>query len=643
MATSRALAVAATHAPDALATALAKANVDAPRNRCELWWRRVLTRSDALATDDLSSRPIIARDLARAAGPALEALALASSSSSSSSSVFDACAAAFRAAAASGSFSSGERPREGPGGLNDSTDCAGVLNDAAFFEELFEPLNPPPGRVARGDGADGVVGVDVLAATRALRLALDALVSSSSSSSFSSSSSSSSSSSFSSEAGSAAVAAVRACAATLVERRRAMGARVASDSTFVRECAATLASSARATALVAERGGTPPSEWTLATAALGAAIAGSVPASSPHFRASLVALDALLASSDKSTRPEDGAAMSAPLLALAVDISREDDDKVDHGSSHHQNGDVLARLFARAALECPRDDVTLLAATRALEAARDAIDAGGGVSPASASVAAVAAGVIASRDGGGGINRAVPNAVDVDAVVGSIVGGAAEPRAASAALAAVRETLALERTPGKPSALGDGDDRFGGSDDDVSNVAFAFLRAHGAAAAAGTRARCALAAAAAAAGDDRARGDHARAVAEGLKLCAAAVTKLASSREGAGGGDSAVSAVSAAVSVFLPLAMDAGAGVGDDERRAAPHPPVPELRAAAAALVRMVAAAAPEGFRHAVAALGSESRSRLQSALAGGGGIATTPGGAAAPGTPPAISLGSMG
>jgi hypothetical protein len=406
-----------------------------------------------------------------------------------------------------------------------------------------------------------------------------------------------------------------------------------------------LASSARATALVAERGGAPPSEWTLATAALGAAIAGSVPASSPHFRAALVALDALLASSDKSTRPEDGAAMSAPLLALAVDISREDDDKVDHGSSHHQNGDVLARLFARAALECPRDDVTLLAATRALEAARDAIDAGGGVSPASASVAAVAAGVIASRDGGGGINRAVPNAVDVDAVVGSIVGGAAEPRAASAALAAVRETLALERTPGKPSALGDGDDRssFGGSDDDVSNVAFAFLRAHGAAAAAGTRARCALAAAAAAAGDDRARGDHARAVAEGLKLCAAAVTKLASSREGAGGGDSAVSAVSAAVSVFLPLAMDAGAGVGDDERRAAPHPAVPELRAAAAALVRMVAAAAPEGFRRAVAALGSESRSRLQSALAGGGGIATTPGGAAAPGTPPAISLGSMG
>ena len=89
--------------------------------------------------------------------------------------------------------------------------------------------------------------------------------------------------------------------------------------------------------------------------------------------------------------------------------------------------------------------------------------------------------------------------------------------------------------------------------------------------------------------------------------------------------------------------MDAGAGVGDDERRAAPHPAVPELRAAAAALVRMVAAAAPEGFRHAVAALGSESRSRLQSALAGGGGIATTPGGAAAPGTPPAISLGSMG
>ena len=41
VATSRALAVAATHAPDALATALAKANVDAPRNRCELWWRRV--------------------------------------------------------------------------------------------------------------------------------------------------------------------------------------------------------------------------------------------------------------------------------------------------------------------------------------------------------------------------------------------------------------------------------------------------------------------------------------------------------------------------------------------------------------------------------------------------------------------------
>ena len=94
----------------------------------------------------------------------------------------------------------------------------------------------------------------------------------------------------------------------------------------------------------------------------------------------------------------------------------------------------------------------------------------------------------------------------------------------------------------------------------------------------------------------------------------------------------------------MPLAMDAGAGVAGDERRAA-HSPVPELRAAAAALVRMAAAAAPEGFRTAVAALGSESRSRLQSALASSspGGVATTPGGVAAPGTPPAISLGSMG
>ena len=342
VATSRALAVAATHAPDALATALAKANVDAPRNRCELWWRRVLTRSDALATDDLSSRPIIARDLARAAGPALEALALASSSSSSSSSVFDACAAAFRAAAASGSFPSGDYSAA------DSTDSgvSGVLNDAAFFEELFEPLNPPPGRVVRGDG-DAGGGVDVVAAARALRLALDAL-------------DSSSSSSFSSPAESAAVSAVRACAATLVERRRAMGTRVVSDSTFVRECAATLASSARATASAVNRGGAsppsaeapppppPPSEWTLATAALGAAIAGSVPASSPHFRVSLVALDAMLASSE-STRPEDGAAMSAPLLALATSAAVDD----ASGGSSHQNGDVLARLFARAALECP--------------------------------------------------------------------------------------------------------------------------------------------------------------------------------------------------------------------------------------------------------------------------------------------------
>ena len=119
------------------------------------------------------------------------------------------------------------------------------------------------------------------------------------------------------------------------------------------------------------------SEWTLATAALGAAIAGSVPASSPHFRVSLVALDAMLASSE-STRPEDGAAMSAPLLALATSAAVDD----ASGGSSHQNGDVLARLFARAALECPRDDVALLAATRALEAARDAIYAGGGVSPA---------------------------------------------------------------------------------------------------------------------------------------------------------------------------------------------------------------------------------------------------------------------
>ena len=162
-----------------------------------------------------------------------------------------------------------------------------------------------------------------------------------------------------------------------------MGARVVSDSTFVRECAATFASSARATASAVNRGGAsppsaeapppppPPSEWTLATAALGAAIAGSVPASSPHFRVSLVALDAMLASSE-STRPEDGAAMSAPLLALATSAAVDD----ASGGSSHQNGDVLARLFARAALECPRDDVALLAATRALEAARDAIDAG---------------------------------------------------------------------------------------------------------------------------------------------------------------------------------------------------------------------------------------------------------------------------
>ena len=179
VATSRALAVTATHAPDALAAALAKANVDAPGERLELWWRRVLARCDSLAPDDLSSRPIVARDLARASGPALEALA--SSSSSSSSSVFDACAAAFRAAAASGSFPSGDYSAA------DSTDSgvSGVLNDAAFFEELFEPLNPPPGRVARGDG-DAGGGVDVVAAARALRLALDALDSSSSSSSFSS-------------------------------------------------------------------------------------------------------------------------------------------------------------------------------------------------------------------------------------------------------------------------------------------------------------------------------------------------------------------------------------------------------------------------------------------------------------------------
>ena len=65
---------------------------------------------DAIARANGYRRDRVARDLARASGPALGALA-SSSSSSSSSSVFDACAAAFRAAAASGSFPSRELRR----------------------------------------------------------------------------------------------------------------------------------------------------------------------------------------------------------------------------------------------------------------------------------------------------------------------------------------------------------------------------------------------------------------------------------------------------------------------------------------------------------------------------------------------------
>ena len=106
VATSRALAVAATHAPDALATALAKANIKGDWNRwTTLWWRRTLERSDAVATDDIKSRPIVRRDLARASGPCLEALASSRNGSPEErAAVFDACAASLRFAAASGSF-----------------------------------------------------------------------------------------------------------------------------------------------------------------------------------------------------------------------------------------------------------------------------------------------------------------------------------------------------------------------------------------------------------------------------------------------------------------------------------------------------------------------------------------------------------
>ena len=104
---------------------------------------------------------------------------------------------------------------------------------------------------------------------------------------------------------------------------------------------------------------------------------------------------------------------------------------------------------------------------------------------------------------------------------------ARRPRRSPPSRTLARETRGIRRL----KRVG-GDDR-GGSD--VSNVALAFLRAHGAAAAAGTRARCALAAAAAAAGDDRARGDHSRPPRRGSSF-RRGVTKLASSRREASSG-----------------------------------------------------------------------------------------------------------
>jgi hypothetical protein len=457
--------------------------------------------------------------------------------------------------------------------LNAAVDGSMILNthtnadddDAAVMEELFEPLNPPPGRSRGGVGGDEVVarGGDVVSATRALRLALDAHDSTSMDSS--------------------AVNAVSLVAAVVAKTKSFRG-----DDAFIRESVRLLASSLN---IAIARGGSGPhvstvstvsNEWTVAVAALGAALASGAP--SPANGSAFVSLERLFVATSAHVRED---LLCAPFLALATRAA------VNDGVQE------AIPLLSAAMRRCPADLGKLAAKQILTKAASTATSGSLTASLASAAVVAAAAyGVDVS-----------PDASDVvDAIVGD---ARADASVAAAALATCRLNVLTVAA------------------DDVNGAerARAFLRRHGAACASGTRARCSLAAAAAAT-DDVTRGAHAVAAAEGLKLWTAAVHL--------GRGD--LEAEAELVSVFLPLVMDAGGGcVGVG------YAPVPALRAAAAKLVQMVAGVAPDGFRAAVSALGDESKRRLQSALATGPGLASAPGGLAPPGTPPAISLGSRG
>jgi hypothetical protein len=431
------------------------------------------------------------------------------------------------------------------------------------MEELFEPLNPPPG-AGDGSGGDEVVarGGDVVSATRALRLALE---------------------DDSTSMDSSAVNATSLVAAVVAKTKSIRG-----DDAFIRESVRLLASSLN---IAIARGGSGPpistvstvsNEWTVATAALGAALASGAP--SPANGSAFVSLERLFVATSAPVRED---LLCAPFLALATRAA------VNDGVQE------AIPLLSAAMRRCPADLGKLAAKQILTKAASTATSGSLTASLASAAVVAAAAyGVDVS-----------PDASDVvDAIVGD---ARADASVAAAALATCRLNVLTVAA------------------DDVNGAerARAFLRRHGAACASGTRARCSLAAAAAAT-DDVTRGAHAVAAAEGLKLWTAAVHL--------GRGD--LEAEAELVSVFLPLVMDAGGGcVGVG------YAPVPALRAAAAKLVQMVAGVAPDGFRAAVSALGDESKRRLQSALATGPGLASAPGGLAPPGTPPAISLGSRG
>ena len=552
IATLRACAVAAVHAPDALFAKFPEgASVELGSQ-----WAALTTRSPTLVGADLVTRSAVARDLARAAGPTLEALASTSLSSKGTDgssetrrAVIDACAESLNAAV------------DGSMALKTHTNADD--DDAAVMEELFEPLNPPPG-AGDGSGGDEVVarGGDVVSATRALRLALE---------------------DDSTSMDSSAVNATSLVAAVVAKTKSIRG-----DDAFIRESVRLLASSLN---IAIARGGSGPpvstvstvsNEWTVAVAALGAALASGAP--SPANGSAFVSLERLFVATSAPVRED---LLCAPFLALATRAA------VNDGVQE------AIPLLSAAMRRCPADLGKLAAKQILTKAASTATSGSLTASLASAAVVAAAAyGVDVS-----------PDASDVvDAIVGD---ARADASVAAAALATCRLNVLTVAA------------------DDVNGAerARAFLRRHGAACASGTRARCSLAAAAATT-DDVTRGAHAVAAAEGLKLWTAAVHL--------GRGD--LEAEAELVSVFLPLVMDAGGGcVGVG------YAPVPALRAAAAKLVQMVAGVAPDGFRAAVSALGDESKRRLQSALATGPGLASAPGGLAPPGTPPAISLGSRG